>query len=219
MTILQQRIEDKLKFNDTTFIISYDEEDDPNFDLSQEYGLSELILKRKDSQLSSEYPRVVELVSIQINPRLRRMGLSKKVLGELVDWADMTGTVLTGDPDDMFGTPINVLIALTQTPLRQMDALCELIDNAIDSFSAAKRQGIKIDKPCVSILLPKITAVKNNLGCVRIIDNGPGLAPEDAEKVGLKLSDEQMEKIKSNVGIHKGNIVSWLQGIRAYESR
>ena len=112
MTILQQRIEDKLKFNDTTFIISYDEEDDPNFDLSQEYGLSELILKRKDSQLSSEYPRVVELVSIQINPRLRRMGLSKKVLGELVDWADMTGTVLTGDPDDMFGTPINVLYDL-----------------------------------------------------------------------------------------------------------
>ena len=45
---------------------------------------------------------------------------------------------LTPDP--------NVLIALTQTPLRQMDALCELIDNSIDSFSAAQRQGIKIDK-------------------------------------------------------------------------
>ena len=81
---------------------------------------------------------------------------------------------LTPDP--------NVLIALTQTPLRQMDALCELVDNAIDSFSAAKRQGIKIDNPCVNISLPKINEVKSNLGCVRITDNGPGLAPEEAEK-------------------------------------
>ena len=81
---------------------------------------------------------------------------------------------LTPDP--------NVLIALTQTPLRQMDALCELIDNAIDSFSAAKRQGIVIDNPCVQIFLPKESDVKKGLGCVRIIDNGPGLTAEAAEK-------------------------------------
>lgn len=112
MTLLQQRIESRLHSDDNTFIISYDEEDNLNFDLSQEYGLSELILKRKDSQLSSEYSRVVELVSIQINPRLRGQGLSKKVLGELTDWADMTNTILTGDPDDMFGTPIDVLYNL-----------------------------------------------------------------------------------------------------------
>ena len=81
---------------------------------------------------------------------------------------------LTPDP--------NVLIALTQTPLRQMDALCELIDNAIDSFSAAKLQGISIDSPAVQLFIPKKSEVKQGLGCVRIIDNGPGLTSEDAEK-------------------------------------
>lgn len=80
---------------------------------------------------------------------------------------------LTPDP--------NVLIALTQTPLRQLDALCELVDNAIDSFSAAKRQGIKIDSPFVSISIPKTAEIKNGLGCVTITDNGPGLTFETAE--------------------------------------
>ena len=64
---------------------------------------------------------------------------------------------LTPDP--------NVLIALTQTPLRQMDALCELIDNAIDSFSAAQRQGVPIDNPSVQIFIPKDSEVKKGLGC------------------------------------------------------
>ncbi len=81
---------------------------------------------------------------------------------------------LTPDP--------NVLIALTQTPLRQMDALCELVDNAIDSFSAAQRQGIVIDNPTVSIVLPKESDVKKGLGCVRVIDNGPGLTADAAER-------------------------------------
>lgn len=81
---------------------------------------------------------------------------------------------LTPDP--------NVLIALTQTPLRQMDALCELIDNAIDSFAAAQKQGISIESPTIQIQIPKESEVKNGLGCVRVIDNGPGLTAESAEK-------------------------------------
>ena len=80
---------------------------------------------------------------------------------------------LTPDP--------NVLIALTQTPLRQMDALCELVDNAIDSFSAAQRQGIIIKDPTINIFLPKESDVSRGLGCVRVIDNGPGLTAETAE--------------------------------------
>lgn len=80
---------------------------------------------------------------------------------------------LTPDP--------NVLIALTQTPLRQMDALCELIDNAIDSFSAAQKQGVLIENPSVQISIPKDSEVKKGLGCVRVIDNGPGLTFEAAE--------------------------------------
>ena len=35
---------------------------------------------------------------------------------------------------DLAPTP-EVLVALTRTPLKPIDALCELIDNAIDSFS------------------------------------------------------------------------------------
>lgn len=81
---------------------------------------------------------------------------------------------LTPDP--------NVLIALTQTPLRQMDALCELIDNSIDSFSAALRQGITIDNPTISLFIPKISEVNKGNGAVIIMDNGPGLSPEAAEK-------------------------------------
>lgn len=80
---------------------------------------------------------------------------------------------LTPDP--------NVLIALTQTPLKQMDALCELIDNAIDSFSAAKRQGVVINNPTIRVYLPKQNEVREGAGKVRIIDNGPGLTPEMAE--------------------------------------
>lgn len=80
---------------------------------------------------------------------------------------------LTPDP--------NVLIALTHTPLKQLDALCELVDNALDSFSAASRQGIIIESPCVQITLPKSSDIKNGLGVVQIKDNGPGLTAEAAE--------------------------------------
>ncbi|MDF2859537.1 MAG: hypothetical protein K0Q87_5388 [Neobacillus sp.] len=44
-----------------------------------------------------------------------------------------------------------VLIALTHTPMLPLDALCELLDNAIDSFQAAKLTGIRIEKPLISI--------------------------------------------------------------------
>lgn len=54
---------------------------------------------------------------------------------------------LTPDP--------KVLIALTHTHIQPLDALCELIDNAIDSFSSAKLQGVQIDNPVVRIDLPK----------------------------------------------------------------
>ena len=53
---------------------------------------------------------------------------------------------LTPDP--------KVLIALTHTDLKPLDALCELIDNSIDSFSDAKTQGISIVNPCIRIELP-----------------------------------------------------------------
>ena len=75
-----------------------------------------------------------------------------------------------------------VLIALTQTPITPMDALCELIDNSIDSFSNSKLLGKKIDHPKIWIELPKKTDLDRNVGVVRIRDNGPGMTTEQAEK-------------------------------------
>ena len=81
---------------------------------------------------------------------------------------------LTPDP--------KVLIALTHTHIQPLDALCELIDNAIDSFSAAKLQGTPIKNPVVRIDLPKLSDIEAGQGLVRISDNGPGLTVENTEK-------------------------------------
>ena len=81
---------------------------------------------------------------------------------------------LTPDP--------KVLIALTHTHIQPLDALCELIDNAIDSFSTAKLQGFPIESPTVRIDLPKVADIESGKGTVRISDNGPGLTVEAAEK-------------------------------------
>ena len=75
-----------------------------------------------------------------------------------------------------------VLIALTHTHIQPLDALCELIDNAIDSFSSAKLQGNPVKNPVVRIDLPQKSDIDNAQGLVRVSDNGPGLSVENAEK-------------------------------------
>ena len=75
-----------------------------------------------------------------------------------------------------------VLIALTHTPMQPLDALCELIDNAIDSFYSAKIQGLTVDNPVVVVTLPSRKHLSVNSGVLRIQDNGPGLTAENAEK-------------------------------------
>lgn len=75
-----------------------------------------------------------------------------------------------------------VLIALTHTPMQPLDALCELIDNAIDSFHGANIQGIVIDNPMVFVSLPTRKQLTMNTGLIRIQDNGPGMTAENAEK-------------------------------------
>lgn len=75
-----------------------------------------------------------------------------------------------------------VLIALTHTPMQPLDALCELIDNAIDSFYGAKIQGLKTDNPMVIVTLPSRKQLSDNGGILRIQDNGPGMSPQQAEK-------------------------------------
>lgn len=75
-----------------------------------------------------------------------------------------------------------VLIALTHTPMQPLDALCELIDNAIDSFHGAKIQGVTVENPYIIITLPTRKQVRQNGGVLRIQDNGPGMTAENAEK-------------------------------------
>ena len=75
-----------------------------------------------------------------------------------------------------------VLIALTHTPIQPLDALCELIDNAIDSFYSAKIQGETIDNPIVIVTLPTKKQLSAGSGVLRIQDNGPGMTADNAEK-------------------------------------
>lgn len=72
-----------------------------------------------------------------------------------------------------------VLIALTHTPLKPLDALCELIDNAVDAFRAATLQGLPEPYPLVQILVPGEAEVRRGEGIVRVLDNGAGLNRED----------------------------------------
>lgn len=89
---------------------------------------------------------------------------------------DRSGHELDLTPDP------KVLIALTHTPLRPLDALCELIDNAIDGFTQAQLDGAPVRFPLVSVELPGLAEVGRGDGMVRIRDNGPGLSAAQAEK-------------------------------------
>lgn len=81
---------------------------------------------------------------------------------------------LTPDP--------KVLIALTHTALKPIDALSELIDNAIDSFKIAENMGAPVEYPLVLVTLPSNSDLKNNEGFLQIRDNGPGMSPKMMEK-------------------------------------
>lgn len=111
---LYKALEKSFSRNLETFIISMDSEDKLHLELSEEYGLSELILKRDDSQkkMFKTNDTVIELVSIQVKPALRNRGIASRVLVELAFWADNNNVVLTGDPDDMFGVPLEKLYSL-----------------------------------------------------------------------------------------------------------
>lgn len=80
---------------------------------------------------------------------------------------------LTPDP--------KVLVALTHTPMSPLDALCELIDNSLDSFRSSKVKGNPISSPLVMIALPKISELDRGEGILRVRDNGPGMTAEQAE--------------------------------------
>lgn len=68
-----------------------------------------------------------------------------------------------------------VLLALTQTPLKPLDALCELIDNGIDAFAAARIAGVPTAQPMIEVTVPGSVNVNRSEGIVRVVDNGAGL--------------------------------------------
>ncbi|MCC8177189.1 MAG: ATP-binding protein [Bacteroidales bacterium] len=75
-----------------------------------------------------------------------------------------------------------VLIALTQTPIKPLDALCELIDNSIDAFYNGLLKGEKPEQqPTITIELPTKNNVKNGMGVLKIKDNGSGMTAEQTE--------------------------------------
>lgn len=81
-----------------------------------------------------------------------------------------------------------ILIAITHNPMRPIDALCELIDNAIDSFTEASKAESAIDSPTIQILLPKGADVDRGQGAISVLDNGPGLTlaqAQDALRAGF----------------------------------
>ncbi len=73
-----------------------------------------------------------------------------------------------------------VLVALTYTAITPIDALCELVDNAIDSFSNAENAPEGVNQ--IHIELPSRSELSNGAGAIRVSDNGPGMTPDAAEK-------------------------------------
>ncbi|MGO4541288.1 ATP-binding protein [Paenibacillus sp. 2TAB19] len=84
--------------------------------------------------------------------------------------------------DDLSEETVNVnpdpriLVAITNNPMKPIDALCELIDNSIDSFIAAERDGRPIPNPVIQIQLPRNSEIRNNEGVLLVIDNGIGMS-------------------------------------------
>lgn len=76
--------------------------------------------------------------------------------------------------------PPNVLMALTYTSMKPIDALCELVDNAIDSFDDV-RDAYDMH-PRVDIRLPTHNELNRGEGTIRVQDNGPGMTEEQSEQ-------------------------------------
>ncbi|MCK5017471.1 MAG: ATP-binding protein [Candidatus Peribacteraceae bacterium] len=73
-----------------------------------------------------------------------------------------------------------ILEVITHNPMPPINALCELIDNSIDGFSAAKEMGLEINNPTIDIELPSRAEIESSIGRLVIRDNGPGLTKEEA---------------------------------------
>lgn len=85
--------------------------------------------------------------------------------------------------------PPQVLVALTHTAMKPIDALCELVDNAVDSFAGGSGGSPGINE--INIDLPTLTELQQDAGAIRVSDNGPGMTAEGAEKALTAGSSSQ----------------------------
>jgi hypothetical protein len=72
-----------------------------------------------------------------------------------------------------------VLPMLGEINLELWRCIAELIDNAIDGFTQAARNGTPIAGPRVDVTLP---TSDNERATVRVLDNGPGMTPDTLQK-------------------------------------
>lgn len=72
-----------------------------------------------------------------------------------------------------------ILEAITHNPLKPINALCELIDNAMDGFAKAEKNNIKIRNKIIEIKLPTRSEIKEGSGKLVITDYGPGMSSEE----------------------------------------
>ena len=73
-----------------------------------------------------------------------------------------------------------ILPMLGEINLVQWKCLAELIDNAVDGFLSAKRRGIDVENPEISVAVP--TNSDSQAARVTVRDNGPGMSRETLEK-------------------------------------
>src|SRR3989344_5130259 len=75
-----------------------------------------------------------------------------------------------------------ILEVIAAASIHPVQALCELIDNSIDGFAKAKKEGARIENPTIYITLPRNTDIENGIGKLVVEDNGPGMSLEEAGK-------------------------------------
>lgn len=77
-------------------------------------------------------------------------------------------------------TPMtNILVVITDNPMKPLQTLYELIDNCIDSFNRSKLMGAEIKNPLIDIRIPSISDIKKNKGVLTVRDNAVGLSYEE----------------------------------------
>jgi hypothetical protein len=68
-----------------------------------------------------------------------------------------------------------ILQALTGVPITPIDALCELIDNAVDSYLAAQLRGEPVTHREIHITVPRPADIDRGEGAITVRDAGAGL--------------------------------------------